>query len=122
MKNLQIYNIFAVDSECVLPISRVTVSYAYYENEKNTKQNLRQCQNICWNTLFMVAEYDQHLEGATNSATFFIERGVIKLNGTIDHNTKFFASNRTLRRQNPSIRWSDYCVAPLGVMCSLFSD
>lgn len=102
----------------------MTVSYASHENEKNAKHNPRPCQNICWNTLFMVAEYDQHLEGATNSATFTIRRGLKdfknKDDPVIDHITKMFASNRTLELQDPSIPWSDYSVVPLGVMCLFF--
>ena len=95
----------------------MTVSYARYEGyDDGSEASMNECNRVCWNTLFMVANFDKHLEYAaeTNNANFLIQRGGLTTDDNVQNmHTIMAARNLTLGGGNYTTRF----LTPTGVMC-----
>lgn len=108
---------------CLIRLFSMTISYARYDKNMATgKPN--KCNRICWNTLFLSADFDAHTQGTTNKVTFIIQRGdVSDVDGIT--NERVFYNHTILAAVNLDLTTSENTFktstnTPEGVMCSFF--
>ena len=108
---------------CLIRLFSMTISYARYDKNMATgKPN--KCNRICWNTLFLSADFDAHTQGTTNKVTFVIQRGdVSDVDGIT--NERVFYNHTILAAVNLDLTTSENTFktstnTPEGVMCSFF--